>query len=106
MSDRDVTHSDLVEIAKRNGDFRKNYGLIVGAILYLRSINAARPRLVANFDRKYRSGVGLMVAVNKISKMPGKMNVGLLAAKAVLRYWSCCNASSSMTWFVSAAQVH
>jgi hypothetical protein len=46
MSDRDVTHSDLVEIAKRNGDFRKNYGLIVGAILYLRSINAARPRLV------------------------------------------------------------
>jgi hypothetical protein len=35
----------LVEIAKQNGDFRKNYGVIVGAILYLRSINAARPRL-------------------------------------------------------------
>jgi hypothetical protein len=45
VSDRDVTHSDLVEIAKRNGDFRKNYGVLVGAILYLRSINAARPRL-------------------------------------------------------------
>jgi hypothetical protein len=45
MSDREVTHSDLVEIAKRNGDFRKNYGLLVGAILYLRSIHAARPRL-------------------------------------------------------------
>jgi hypothetical protein len=45
MSDRDVTHSDLVEITKQNGDFRKNYGVIVGAILYLRSINAARPRL-------------------------------------------------------------
>jgi hypothetical protein len=45
MSDRDVTHSVLVEIAKQNGDFRKNYGVIVGAILYLRSINAARPRL-------------------------------------------------------------
>jgi hypothetical protein len=45
VSDRDVTHSDLVEIAKRNGDFRKNYGVVVGAILYLRSINAARPRL-------------------------------------------------------------
>lgn len=45
MSDRDVTHSDLVEIAKRNGDFRKNYGVLVGAILYLHSINAARPRL-------------------------------------------------------------
>jgi hypothetical protein len=45
MSDPDVTRSDLVEIAKRNGDFRKNYGLIVGAILYLGSINAARPRL-------------------------------------------------------------
>jgi hypothetical protein len=45
VSDREVTHSDLVEIAKRNGDFRKNYGVVVGAILYLRSINAARPRL-------------------------------------------------------------
>jgi hypothetical protein len=45
VSDRDVTHSDLVEIAKRNGDFRKNYGVLVGAILYLHSINAARPRL-------------------------------------------------------------
>ena len=45
MSDRDVTHSDLVEIAKRNGDFRKNYGVLVGAVLYLRSINTTRPRL-------------------------------------------------------------
>jgi hypothetical protein len=45
MSDREAIHSDLVEIAKRNGDFRKNYGLIVGAILYLRSVNAVRPRL-------------------------------------------------------------
>lgn len=45
MSDRGARHSDLVEIAKRNGDFRKNYGLIVGAILYLRSVSAARPRL-------------------------------------------------------------
>jgi hypothetical protein len=45
VPDRDVTHSDLVEIAKRNGDFRKSYGILVGAILYLRSISAARPRL-------------------------------------------------------------
>jgi hypothetical protein len=37
-------YSDLVEIAKRNGDFRKNYGPFIGAFLYLRSINAARPR--------------------------------------------------------------
>jgi len=103
MSDRDVTHSNLVEIAKRNGDFRKNYGLIVGAFDKCCSASVV---FLANFDSKYRSCVGLMVAVNKTSKMPRKMNVGLLAAKAVLRYWSCCNASSSMTWFVSAAQVH
>jgi hypothetical protein len=45
VSDRDAARSDLVQIAKRNGDFRKNYGVLVGAILYLRSINAARPRL-------------------------------------------------------------
>ena len=30
---RNVAHSDLVEIAKRNGDFKKNYGVLVGAIL-------------------------------------------------------------------------
>lgn len=33
VSDRDVTHSDLVEIAKRNGDLRKNYVVLVGAFL-------------------------------------------------------------------------
>jgi hypothetical protein len=42
MSDQEAKNSDLVEIAKRNGDFRKNYGLLIGAFLYLRSINAAR----------------------------------------------------------------
>ena len=36
--------SDLVEIAKRNGDFKKNYGTLIGAFLYLRSLNAARSR--------------------------------------------------------------
>jgi hypothetical protein len=38
------THSDLVEIAKRNGDFRKNYGILIGAFLYLRSVSATRGR--------------------------------------------------------------
>jgi len=38
------THSDLVEIAKRNGDFQKNYGILIGAFLYLRSLSAACPR--------------------------------------------------------------
>jgi hypothetical protein len=44
MSDQNVKYSDLVEIAKRNGEFRRNYGLFVGAFLYLRSISAARSR--------------------------------------------------------------
>jgi hypothetical protein len=38
VSDRDAKYSDLVEIAKRNGEFRKNYGPWLGAFLYLRSI--------------------------------------------------------------------
>jgi hypothetical protein len=42
MSDQETANSDLVEVAKLNGDFRKNYGLIVGAFLYLRSVSAAR----------------------------------------------------------------
>jgi hypothetical protein len=43
VSDQNAA-SDLLEIAKRNGDFRKNYGAIIGAYLYLRSISAARGR--------------------------------------------------------------
>ncbi len=44
MSYQHAKSSDLVEIAKRNGDFRKNYGLLIGAFLYLCSIHAARGR--------------------------------------------------------------
>ena len=36
--------SELVQISKLNGDFRKNYGLLIGAYLYLRSIGAAHGR--------------------------------------------------------------
>ncbi|ANW00121.1 hypothetical protein LMTR13_07895 [Bradyrhizobium icense] len=43
MSDQS---SELVEISKLNGEFRKNYGKILGAILYLRSVSAARGRSI------------------------------------------------------------
>ena len=36
--------SALVEISKLNGNFKKNYGLPVGAYLYLRSISTVRGR--------------------------------------------------------------
>lgn len=38
--------SELVEISKLNGDFRKNYGKLLGAFLYLRSVSAARGRSI------------------------------------------------------------
>jgi hypothetical protein len=38
--------TELVEISKLNGDFKRNYGRLVGAFLYLRSISAARRRPV------------------------------------------------------------
>jgi hypothetical protein len=41
MSD---TSSELVEISRLNGDFKRNYGRLIGGFLYLRSINAARGR--------------------------------------------------------------
>jgi hypothetical protein len=41
MSDR---ASELVEISKLNGDFKRNYGRLIGAYLYLRSISAVRGR--------------------------------------------------------------
>lgn len=43
MSDAEPS-SDLSRIAKLNGDFRRNYGPLLGAFLYLRSISAARGR--------------------------------------------------------------
>lgn len=40
----EVEISDLSKIAKLNGDFKRNYGPLLGAFLYLRSISAARGR--------------------------------------------------------------
>jgi hypothetical protein len=44
MPDEAESSSELSKIAKLNGDFRKNYGTLLGAFLYLRSISAARGR--------------------------------------------------------------
>ncbi|WP_145927663.1 hypothetical protein [Bradyrhizobium neotropicale] len=44
MADRSGTHSDLAVISKLNGDFRKNYGTLLGAFLYLRSMQVAGGR--------------------------------------------------------------
>jgi hypothetical protein len=44
MSDQFGKSSGLVEIAKLNGSFRRNYGTFLGAYLYLRSIGVARGR--------------------------------------------------------------
>jgi hypothetical protein len=38
--------SELVAIAKLNGDFQKSYGRVIGAVLYLRSIAATGGRRV------------------------------------------------------------
>jgi len=44
MVDECKALSDLPEVAKLNGEFQRNYGKLLGAFLYLRSINAARGR--------------------------------------------------------------
>jgi hypothetical protein len=41
---RNQRMSELVEISKLNGSFKRNYGRFLGAYLYLRSIRAARGR--------------------------------------------------------------
>jgi hypothetical protein len=38
--------TEIVEIAKLNGDFKRHYGKLIGAFLYLRSVNAARRPLL------------------------------------------------------------
>ncbi|WP_128944489.1 hypothetical protein [Bradyrhizobium zhanjiangense] len=42
MADEVEVSPELSKIAKLNGDFRKNYGALLGAVLYLRSISAVR----------------------------------------------------------------
>ena len=44
MAEQFSAFSDLVEISKLNGSFRKNYGRLLGAHLYLCSIKAAGGR--------------------------------------------------------------
>lgn len=36
--------TELSKIARLNGDFKRNYGTLLGAFLYLRSVSAARGR--------------------------------------------------------------
>ncbi|TYL86688.1 hypothetical protein FXB40_41635 [Bradyrhizobium rifense] len=44
MSEEAELSCELSKVAKLNGDFRRNYGTLLGAFLYLRSISAARGR--------------------------------------------------------------
>jgi hypothetical protein len=44
MANEVEVSSNLFKIAKLNGDFRRNYGTLLGAFLYLRSISAVRGR--------------------------------------------------------------
>ncbi|WP_426413466.1 hypothetical protein [Bradyrhizobium ganzhouense] len=44
MAEEVQASSELSKIAKLNGEFRRNYGTLLGAFLYLRSISAARGR--------------------------------------------------------------
>lgn len=44
MADECKALSDLPELAKLNGEFRRKYGKFLGAFLYLRSISAVRGR--------------------------------------------------------------
>ncbi|MET4371945.1 hypothetical protein ACVW1A_000352 [Bradyrhizobium sp. LB1.3] len=44
MAEEVQASNELSKIARLNGEFRRNYGLLLGAFLYLRSISAARGR--------------------------------------------------------------
>jgi hypothetical protein len=44
MQGQPQTSSEIVEIAKLAGEFRKHYGKLIGAFLYARSLSAVRGR--------------------------------------------------------------
>jgi hypothetical protein len=39
-----MSDSDLVRVSEQNGDFAKNWGIPVGAVLYWLTVRATRPR--------------------------------------------------------------
>jgi hypothetical protein len=65
MSDQS---SALVEISKLNGDFRRNYGKVLGAFLYLRSVSAARGRslLWSGLIALTLSGLALLAKLGRL----------------------------------------
>ncbi|MET4294244.1 hypothetical protein ABIB06_005442 [Bradyrhizobium sp. LB8.2] len=44
MAEEVQASNELSKIARLNGEFSRNYGILLGAFLYLRSISAARGR--------------------------------------------------------------
>jgi hypothetical protein len=44
VSDQDMKYSELLEVLKRSGNFRKDWGLLFGAFFFHRAINAAAGR--------------------------------------------------------------
>ncbi|TWA97532.1 hypothetical protein [Bradyrhizobium stylosanthis] len=44
MSDQELRNENLIEVLKRNGDFSKNYGPWLGALLLWLAMKSARPR--------------------------------------------------------------
>ncbi|WP_245330250.1 hypothetical protein [Bradyrhizobium sp. AS23.2] len=44
MSDQELRNENLIEVLKRNGDFSKNYGPWLGALLLWLAMKAAKPR--------------------------------------------------------------
>lgn len=39
-----ILTTELVALAKLNGNFQRNYGKLIGALLYMRSVNAVSGR--------------------------------------------------------------
>jgi hypothetical protein len=71
--------SDLLEIVKRNGDFRKNYGTIIGGYLFLRSITAAAGRSVFHRGNRWfglAAQIGLVFSATAILPAAGGSTVG------------------------------
>lgn len=46
MSDQELRNANLIEVLKRNGDFSKNYGPWLGALLLWLAMKSARPRSI------------------------------------------------------------
>lgn len=70
MSEQIGASSELIEISKLNGSYKRNYGTLIGAYLYLRTVNAVRGQSIFWNGLLFAALSGLAALLDKHGWLP------------------------------------